>query len=171
MFPGRHDKMVSARGQVVDVDDSLVLSTLFRRLHDWVHHSVTKEVMWSYTFCNHVAQFVASEIVAVMCNPDHERHGGLCLISFWKTFLGQIEILLNKQLPELCKIIHQHLGIPLPAYVDNFYSVTTLRAKGLLTIQAALAAGGGDGLVEILCVPHRQQGDWGWIGSPTERHL
>ena len=33
------------------------------------------------------------------------------------------------------------------------------------------ATGGGDGPVEILCLPHRQAGDYGRVGHATERHL
>ena len=106
-----------------------------------------------------------------MCSLDGGRHGGVCLVSFWKSFLGHIEIVLNQQLPQLCTIVHRRLGIPLPTDAHECYSATTLRAKGLLTISAAFAAGGGDGRVEILCVLHRQEKGWGWIGSPTERHL
>ena len=79
--------------------------------------------------------------------------------------------MLDEKLPALCKIVYQRLGISLPADADNIYSTTALRAKGFLRIAAALAAGGGDGLVSILCLPHRQDTDWGWLGSPTERHL
>lgn len=147
------------------------LLTLFPRLNDWVHHSVTQEISWSSAFCHHVIQFVALETVAVMCGSAGERGGGMCLVSFWKGFLGQIETLLNQQLPDVCKIVHQRLGIPLPTDGLDCYCMTTLRAKGLLTISAALAAGGADGLVEILRLPHRQKLDWGWLGSPTERHL
>ena len=51
------------------------------------------------------------------------------------------------------------------------YDYASLRKAKALTISAALGAGGADGPVEILCLPHRQAGDWGWVGDATQRHL
>ena len=54
---------------------------------------------------------------------------------------------------------------------DTGYGFESLCARGLLTVSAALASGGADGVVELFCLPQRQKQDWAWMGACTERHL
>jgi hypothetical protein len=171
MFLGRHEDMVSARKKHGDSNDSLVLMTSFSRLDDWQHDSRTKEILWSPIFCSHVALLVALEVVSITCGDDKDCDRGVCLVSFWKGFLGQIEKFLNKHLLTLCVLVHRRLELPIHNNPNTEYSATELRANGKLMTSAVVGVGGSDCCVEILCLPHRQEGDWGWIGSPNERHL
>ena len=73
--------------------------------------------------------------------------------------------------------VYKYLELPrellAPMTIEGLarYAYASVRQAKALSISAAFAAGGGDGRVEILCLPHRQAADWGWVGDATQRHL
>jgi len=177
MFPGRHDDMVSTRGQPGDPRDSLVLLTLFSRLYDWIYKTgdgEDQEIVWSPTFGRHVLYLLAIELVALINWPHglhRERSKGVLIISFLKSFLGSLEQFLAANLASQCYFVHRAHALQKLPEGDTTYSFESLCARGLLSFHATLASGGSDGMVAFLCLPQRQKDDWAWRGACTERHL
>jgi len=172
MFPGRHRDMVSHRGGRGESGDSQVLLTRLPRLSDWVHCAATSEIVWSPTFTKHCGALVAVELVQLLHDREEGKHtGGVMIVSFLKSFLRELECFLEANLPALCAAAHELLDEPQPADGLARYDFRAAREAGALSVAASLAAGGGDCPVEILCLPHRQREDWGWMGHASQRHL
>ena len=172
MFPRRHDHMESARGELRGPEDSLVLLTPLRRLDDWHHYNTTPEIMWSASFVKHCASILAVELVALLHKDAVvDFKGGIHIVSFLKGFLAELQAFLEIHLADLCSAVHRHFRLKQPQGGLERYTYASVRHAKALSISTALAAGGGDGPVEILCLPHRQAGDWGWAGDATQRHL
>ena len=78
MFPHRHKDLASARKIDGTNDDTLVLTTSFSRLPDWIHDERTNEILWSSIFCTHIVLLVVLEVVSITCGDDHEYDRGIC---------------------------------------------------------------------------------------------
>jgi len=168
MFPGRHDEMVSAQ----QPGNDLIALTLLPRLNDWSHDGGSEEVVWSPMFGLRVVVLIAVEVIFLVCNEERahvpeSRPGGVLVVSFWNRFLSRLQQHLEDCLPRYCAMIHDKLGIPVPALAESCYDFNTLRKNGLLRLSAPVAAGGADAPITILCLPHRQKKTGG--GSELRR--
>ncbi|CAK0871487.1 unnamed protein product [Prorocentrum cordatum] len=151
MFPGRHSHMVSARGVRGGPEDCLVLLAPVERLRDWEHKAATSDIIWSPTFVRHCASILAVQLVVLLSgNDDGGRAGGIQVVSFLNGFLNEFKAFLAVHLSELCARAHEHLRLPLPPGGSTIYGYSSACRAKLLCISVALAAGGGDGPVEIL---------------------